>query len=108
MKKQHFEKTITVNDVELKMKKLSPFEFPAFKTVFARATEANDPVGIEQAYEQLATWLLVEIGGQWLPAYDKTNGSFIVEALNDTNATNQIIDLMLTEMIMPLFMSTSE
>lgn len=108
MKEQHHEKIIKIGDTELKMKKLSPFEFPAFKTIFAKATNDNDAEGIEQAYEKMTTWLLVEIGGQWIPVYDKNSKSFIVEELNNEKATNQLIDKVLEEIIMPLFLSTAE
>lgn len=106
--KQHWEKEIEFRGNKFRIKKLTPFEFPAFKTVFAKATSDTDTVALAKVYETIATWLEVSIASVWMPAYDKASGVFTVDYLNDISLTNQLLDLVLTDLIMPLFMNTAE
>lgn len=108
MSAQHWQKEIEFKGLKFKLKKLSPFEFPAFKTTFAKATNDNDPEGIARSYEMMTTWVLTEVVGAWVPVYDKASGAFTVDSLNDPSVANELLDLILTDLIMPLFMSSTE
>lgn len=108
MTKQHWEKEIEFKGNRFKMKKLTPFEFPAFKTVFAKATDDGDTDALAKVYETIASWIEVNIAGAWMPVYDKTSKTFIVDYLNDISNSNQILDLVLSELILPLFLNTAE
>lgn len=107
-KQQHWQKEFEIGGVKLRVRKLSPFEFPAFKTAFAKATEENDAEGIGKAYETMSTWLEYEFMGEWVKAYDKKQGQFVVANLNDAIIANKLIDYMLVEIITPLFLNTAE
>jgi hypothetical protein len=105
---QHWEKITEVEGIKFRIKKLSPFEFPAFKTSFAKATNDNDPEGIAKSYEMMVSWVETEIAGVWVKVYNKTNQTFVIDKFNDPMLSNKLIDVILTEMVMPLFMSTAE
>lgn len=106
--KQHWEKEIKFKGNTFRIKKLTPFEFPAFKTVFAKATSDGDTDALAKVYETIATWLEVNLAGIWAPAYDKVSGTFLVDNLNDVSNTNQLLDLVLSDLILPLFLNTAE
>lgn len=106
--KQHWEKEIQFNGSAFRIKKLTPFEFPAFKTVFAKATNDGDTDGLAKVYETIASWLETKVASVWMPVYDKTSKTFVVDYLNDISMTNQLLDLALSELILPLFLNTAE
>jgi hypothetical protein len=108
MSQQHWQKEIKFENMRFKLKKLSPFEFPAFKTSFAKATNDNDPEGIAKSYEMMTSWVLVNLMEAWVPVYDKSSKSFTIDSLNDPYLANNLIDLVLTDLIMPLFMNSTE
>ena len=108
VKLQHWEKEVELNGMKFRIKKLGPFDFPAFKTVFGKATNENDPEGIAKSYEMMTTWIESKIIGEWTKVYDKKSGGFVIEALNDPMVANELIDLVLMDLIMPLFTSTAE
>jgi hypothetical protein len=105
---QHWEKVVEFEGSKLRLKKLSPFEFPAFKTSFAKATSDNDPEGIAKSYEMMVTWVEVEIAGIWVKLYDKASQNFVINTFNNPSISNQLVDVILTEVIMPIFMNTVE
>jgi len=106
--KQHWEKEIEFKGNKFRIKKLTPFEFPAFKTVFAKATNDGDTDALAKVYETIATWLEVNLASVWMPVYDKHSGVFTLDSLNDISATNQLLDLVLSDLILPLFLNTAE
>ena len=108
MSEQHWQKEIKFKGLKFKLKKLSPFEFPAFKTTFAKSTTDNDPEGIAKSYEMMTSWVLTEVAGAWIPVYDKSSGAFTVDSLNNPAESNALLDLILSELIMPLFTSSTE
>jgi len=108
IKLQHWEKEIELKGMKFRIKKLTPFDFPAFKTVFAKSTSDGDPEGIAKSYEMMTGWVETEIMGKWTKVYDKASKQFIVDLLNDPIVANELIDLVLTDLIMPLFMNTAE
>lgn len=108
-KEQHWEKEFVIDGVKLRVRKLNPFEFPAFQTSFAKAIDANDSEGIAKSYKTMSTWLEAEMpGGLWMPAYDKTTERFTVENLNDMATSAKLINYMIAEIITPLFQNTAE
>jgi len=108
IQKQHWEKEIEFKGMKFRLKKLNPFEFPAFKTVFAKSTNENDPEGIMKSYELATSWIESEIIGKWAKIYDKASMTFIIAELNDPMVANELIDLVLTDLVMPLFTNTAE
>ena len=108
MQEQHWQKEIEFNGNKFRIKKLSPFEFPAFKTVFAKATADSDTESLMKVYETIATWLEVYVASVWMPVYDKTSKTFTLEYLNDLGKINQLLDLVLSDLILPLFLNTAE
>lgn len=109
MKLQHWEKEIELEGKKYRIKKLTPFEFPAFKIAFAKATNDNDTDALAKVYETIASWLQSEVVGAWVPIYDKAGGKFVIKDLNDDIAkVNTLLDLALSELIMPLFLNTTE
>jgi len=108
VKLQHWEKEIELDGMKFRIKKLTPFDFPAFKTVFAKSTTDGDPEGIAKSYEMMISWVETKIIGEWTKVYDKKSGTFIVDKLNDPVLANELVDLVLTDLIMPLFMNTAE
>lgn len=108
MKQQHWEKEISFNGSKFRIRKLTPFEFPAFKTIFAKATSENDSVALAKVYELIASWIETNLAGAWIPVYDKSSGTFIVDFLNDINKINDLLDLVLKDLIMPIFLNTTE
>lgn len=108
MSKQHWEKEIDFEGMKFRLKKLNPFEFPAFKTAFAKATNDNDPEGIAKSYEMMTSWVLTEVLGAWVPVYDRASGTFTIDQLNDPAVANDLLDMVLADLIMPLFMRSTE
>lgn len=110
MEKQHWEKEIEFDGMKFKLKKLNPFEFPAFKTTFAKATTDNDADGIAKSYEVMASWLLADITGTdtWIPVYSRGSGQFSVDTLNDPIKANKLLDIVLNDLILPIFLSSTE
>ena len=108
MEKQHWQKEIELEGKKYRIKKLTPFEFPAFKTVFGKSTNDNDPEGIAKSYEMMTGWIESEIMGEWTRVYDKKSGQFIIDELNDPKLANLLIDSVFTDIVMPLFVNTAE
>ncbi len=106
--KQHWEKEIEFDGNKFRIKKLSPFEFPAFKTVFAKATSDGDTDALAKVYETVATWLEMEVASIWMPIYDKSGQIFTIDSLNDISKINQLLDVVLSDLIVPLFLNTAE
>jgi len=106
--KQHWEREIEFEGNKFRIKKLSPFEFPAFKMAFAKATSDGDTAALSKIYETIATWTEVSFAGIWVPIYDKSSVTFVVDTLNDISKINQLLDLVLSELILPLFLNTAE
>jgi hypothetical protein len=106
--KQHWEKEIDFKGNKYRIKKLTPFEFPAFKMVFAKATNDGDMEALAKVYENIANWLEISLAGVWIPVYDKQSGIFTVDSLNDLSTANQLLDIVLSDLILPLFTNTAE
>ena len=108
MSKKHYEKEFVVNGITLKMKRLGLADFPSFKTIYATAIESKDIAGLIKAHQTLYSWLEYEmIPGEWLPVYNPTEDKFIVDKLNDVTHADTIINIMLADILAPLFLNTA-
>lgn len=105
---KHYEKEFEVAGVKLKLKKLGLSEFPTFKTIYANAINEADAEGVNKAYTLLFSWLEHEVLGEWVPVFDKKSGQFMIEVLNDLTHADTIINVLLSEVLQPLFMNTAE
>lgn len=109
MKTKHYEKIFEVNGVRLKLKKLGLSEFPSFKTLYATAIESKDFEGANKAHNILYSWLLYEVlPDEWVPVYNAKEDVFVVDALNDVVTADKIINILLAEVLAPLFLNTAE
>lgn len=107
MDKKHYEKTFEVNGVNLRVRKLRLTEFPSFKTIYATAIDSKDIEGLSRANEILLSWLEYDmLEGTWVPVYNTKTGEFVVDAINDTVAADTIINTVIAEVLMPLFLNT--
>lgn len=105
---KHYDKVFEVAGVRLKLKKLGLADFPAFKTLYANAINESDTDGIVKAYLMLYSWLEQEVLGEWVPIFNKKEESFSVEILNDPVNADTIINILLSEILQPLFLNTAE
>lgn len=108
MKTKHHETVFEVEGVKLKLKKLGLAEFPAFKTIYARAIDQADAEGVSKAYMMLFGWLEQEVMGEWVPVFDKKKQEFMIAVLNDLSAADEIINILLSDVLAPLFLNTAE
>lgn len=109
MSKKHYEKEFTIKGVNLKLKRLGLTEFPSFKTVYARSIDAKDIEGMNKAHQMLFSWVEYEmVPGEWIPAYSTKEDRFVVDVLNDVIVADQIINTILSDILMPLFLNTAE
>lgn len=108
MNKKHHEKVFTVNGVNLRLKKLGLADFPSFKTIYASAIEAKDIVGMTKAHNILYSWLEYEmLPDEWVPAYNAIEDRFVVDSINDIVAADTIVNILLAEVLTPLFLNTA-
>ena len=105
---KHYEKEFQVAGVTLKLKKLGLTEFPAFKVIYAEGVDSGDAVKVANAYSILFSWLQYEVLGEWVAAFDKKTGEFRIEVLNDPAHADKILDILLSEVLTPLFLNTAE
>jgi hypothetical protein len=108
MNQKHYQKEFEVVGVKLKLKKLGLADFPSFKTIYARAIDQGDAEGVTKAYFMLFGWLEYELLGEWIPVFNKTKGEFAIEVLNDLAVADQIVNILLADILAPLFLSTAE
>jgi len=105
---KHHQKTFEVAGVKLKLKKLGLADFPTFKTIYARAIDEADAEGVAKAYMLLYSWLEYELVGEWIPAFNSTSQEFIVDKLNNLQAADTIVNVLLADILAPLFLNTAE
>lgn len=105
---KHYEKVFEVAKVNLRLKKLGLADFPAFKTVYANAISEGDAEGITKAYLLLLSWLQHEVLGEWVPVFDKKKQLFMIDVLNDETHADTIINILLGEILAPLFQNTAD
>lgn len=84
-------KTIIVNDVELRFRELKGAEVMSFLTVYSQGIKNNDDIAIERGYEKMLSWLEAKVGNGWLKVYDPL-------------ARESIIPQLKTEIAKPSFM----
>lgn len=91
-------KVINVEGVNIRLKQLKAPSVMAFLTVYGKGVEANDFTAIEASYEQLLGWIEAEVGGVWVPVYDKMSGDSMVVALKpalaDPMFMTQLVSLL--------------
>lgn len=105
---KHYEKTFQINGVKLKVRKLGLGEFPAFKMIYANSISTADADGLVKAYNMIFSWIEYETLGEWIPAYNKAEGKFIIDKLNTVEAANELADYVVSTILAPLFLNTTE
>lgn len=107
---KHWEKVLELKDMKFKMKKLNPFDFSAFKMVYAKALNDNDPVSLSKAYKTLISWVEVETGMTgYISLYDSEADKFNLPVFNEQPLlVDSLVDLVLTDVIMPFMTATIE
>ena len=108
MEKKHHQKEFVVGEVRLKIKRLGLADFPTFKTIYARAVDEGDAEGVAKAYLLLFSWLEHELLGEWVPVFDKKKELFTVDVLNDLQNADEIVNILLSDILAPLFLNTAE
>lgn len=96
-----------VRDLKLRSKRIDPFEFAAFKTVFGTATKGAEIQKLKQAYSTLTSWLEAEVGGMWIPILDTSTNKFMLPELEDLAYADEVVFAAITNVINPLFQNTT-
>ena len=102
-----YQKEFEVAGVKLRLKKLGLADFPTFKTIYARAVTEADAEGVAKAYMLLYSWLEQNVVGEWVPIFDKSKNEFMIEVLNDLGNADEIVNILLSEILEPLFLNTA-
>lgn len=108
MEQKHYQKEFEVAGVKLKLKKLGLADFPTFKTIYARAVDQADAEGVAKAYMMLYSWVQHEVLGEWVPVFDSVKKEFTIDVLNDLSKADEIINILLADILAPLFLNTAE
>ena len=103
-----YNKPFEVAGVKLRLKKLGLADFPTFKMLYAKSVDANDEEGVIRSYMMLYSWLEQDVLGEWVPVFDKKKEIFSIEILNEIENADRILDILLSEILPPLFLNTAE
>jgi len=105
---KQYQKVFEVAGVKLRLKKLGLADFPTFKMLYAKSVDSNDEDGIIKAYLMLYSWLEQNMLGEWVPVFNKKEECFSLDILNEVENADRIIDVLLSEILPPLFLNTAE